>query len=198
MLQAIDGAVHGAVRSRRGVDVQVRPRKKKARANKTYTPISRNPSYQLVSPSDMIIRTIKAALAVANRSSGLPKTRFIGCPIAQDTSTSTGATTSAIWMAEPRHRLSTISILPARANDTATNRSDTVPISASTTTPIKTDDRPIRDAVSASRVETTSASNATPIVAPTITASPTGRLHLGAAHSSSRPHANMLRRLTST
>ncbi len=106
--------------------------------------------------------------------------------------------TSAIWMAEPRQRLSTMSILPARANDTATNRSDTVPISASTTTPMKTGERPICDAVSASRVETTSASNAIPIVPRIITASPSGRLHSGVPPSSSRPPAKMLRWVTRT
>src|SRR5438445_279458 len=36
------------------------------------------PSNQVVSPSPAISRTINAALAIAKRSSGLPKTRFIG------------------------------------------------------------------------------------------------------------------------
>src|SRR5271165_1396704 len=110
---------------------------------------------------------MKAALAIANRSSGLPNTRFIGCPIAQDTSTSTGATTSAIWIAEPTHRPSTMSILSARANATAANKSATVPISASTTTPMNTGERPRSDAVSASRADTSSDSNAIPMVPPT-------------------------------
>src|ERR1700730_17117097 len=101
---------------------------------------------------------MKPALAIANKSSGLAKTRFIGLPITHEASTSTGATTRAIWIAEPTHMLKTMSISSCRANTTAANRSAAVPTSASTTTPINTGESPSCAEAASSAAATSSAS----------------------------------------
>lgn len=82
-------------------------REEEGEPKKYMNPTRRTPSNQVVSPSRAMLFTMKAVLATANRCNGFEKTRFIGRPSAQETSTSSGASTSATWMAEPMQIWST-------------------------------------------------------------------------------------------
>src|SRR3954452_17713967 len=163
----------------------------------TYTPTSNTPSNHVLSPSPAIALTTNAAPVMANRSSGLPNTSVIGLPIAHEINTSSGASTSATWIAEPMQMLSTSPILSCRANQDAANRSAAVPTSASTTTPRKTSDKPSALAADSSAPDTSSASSAIATVAPTRTSSATQSGHPASPPSSRSSEANTSRCVTS-
>ena len=122
-------------------------------------------------PSPATELTIKAVAPIAKRSSGLPKTRVIGCPRNQDITARSGETTRAIWMADPRQMSMTRPILSRWANRTAAKRSADVPARARTTTPRNNGDRWRLVAVASRAPETSSASNATATVPATRIAS---------------------------
>ncbi len=107
---------------------------------------------------------------MANSSSG-SNARFIGWPISHETSTSRGATTSDIWIAEPTQMLNTMLIRSWRPKATAANRSAEVPTSASTIIPRKAGETCGCVAVASTASETSSASAAISTVPPISTPS---------------------------
>src|SRR5205807_8179159 len=122
------------------------------------------PSYQVDSPSLVIWLAMITASTIAPSSKPL-KTRGIGLgPITNDTSTSTGATNSAIWALEPIAMLTARSILSLAATSTATQCSAALPTIATTIAPMKNSLRPISFAVS--EIEPTNSSDITPTSTP--------------------------------
>src|SRR5262247_3904926 len=111
-----------------------------------------------------------------------------------DASTSTGATTRAVWIAEPTQIVNTMSILSWRANTAAANRSDTVPTNASMTAPRNTGDNPSCDEVASSASETSSDWIAITAVTAVITTNARETLH--SARPLAASPANMSRWVT--
>ena len=82
------------------------------------------------------------------------KTSAIGwSPKTNDSSTSSGATNSAIWALDPIAMLTARSILSLRATNTATQCSATLPTIATTIAPMKNSLRPIDSAAVADRAD---------------------------------------------
>src|SRR5215475_9175873 len=122
------------------------------------------PSYQVDSPRWVTSLAMMIAKKIAPTSNPLNTNAIGNGPIANDASTSTGATNKAIWAADPTAMLMEMSILSLEAKYTATQCSAALPTIATTITPTKKGDSPIVS--DASVIEWTRISDIQPTAAP--------------------------------